>query len=74
MSEEFVRSGLSSDSQIAKRFKTHIKTIKRWRKRPELGFPRGININGRTYSYDHELDEFERAAAVAHASKPSPKT
>jgi hypothetical protein len=63
-------SGLAPDSTIARYFDIHIKSLPRWDKRPELNFPKPRYINGRKYRSWEEIREFERRAAVAHASKP----
>jgi len=63
------RSGLAPDSMIARHFNIHVKSLARWDRRPELGFPPAVKINGRKYRRWDEIRAFERRAAVAHASK-----
>jgi hypothetical protein len=62
-----IKPNYSPDAKVAKRLDVHIKTIKRWDRRPALGFPKPIIINGRTYRDNGELDAFLLRAAVAHA-------
>jgi hypothetical protein len=62
-------SGLAPDSVIARHFNIHRKSLVRWDRRPQLGFPPAIKINGRKYRRWDEIIAFERRAAVAHASK-----
>jgi hypothetical protein len=64
MTDDFpgVRSGLAPDPVIARHF---------WARRPGLGFPPAVKINGRNYRRWDEIHAFERRAAVAHASKPN---
>jgi len=67
---EDVPEGYDPDSVVARFFGVHPKSIKRWDRRPGLGFPPPINVNGRNYRNRREYREFARRAAVAHASKP----
>jgi hypothetical protein len=65
-----VPEGYDPDSTVARFFGVHVKTIKRWDRRPELGFPSAIRVNDRSYRSRREYHEFARRAAAAHASKP----
>ena len=73
MTDDFpgVRSGLAPDPVIARHFNIHLKSLGRWARRPRLGFPPAVKINGRNYRRWDEIHAFERRAAVAHASKPN---
>jgi hypothetical protein len=62
--------GYAPDREIAKFFGVHVKSLPRWDKRPGLGFPRPIVINGRKFRSWAEVHDFARRAAVAHAAKP----
>jgi len=68
---ENVPEGYDPDSVVAKFFGVHVKTIKRWDRRPELNFPAGIRVNDRVYRSRREYHEFARRAAATFASKPS---
>ncbi|PWT93561.1 MAG: hypothetical protein C5B56_00560 [Proteobacteria bacterium] len=70
---EDVPEGYDPDSKVARFFGVHVKTIARWDHRPELNFPAAIRVNDRKYRSRREYHDFARRAAVAHASKPSPK-
>jgi hypothetical protein len=63
------QSGLAPDPVIARHFKIHLKSLGRWARRPELGFPPAVKINGRNYRRWADIREFERRSAVAHAAK-----
>jgi hypothetical protein len=65
--------GFLADPKVARRYGVHVKTLPRWDARPGLNFPRPYHIAGRNYRKISELHEFERASAVAHASKPTAK-
>ena len=67
---EDVPEGYDPDRVVAEFFGVHVKSIKRWDRRPELGFPPPIDVNGRKYRNRREYHEFARRAAAAHASKP----
>jgi hypothetical protein len=66
--------GYAADREIAKFFGVHIKSLPRWDKRPGLGFPPPIVINGRKFRSWAEIHEFARRAAVTHASKKDTTT
>jgi hypothetical protein len=66
-------TGYGSDSEVAKFFSVHIKSLRRWDGRPELGFPPPIRVNGRKYRPWAAVHEFARRAATAHAGKPLPR-
>jgi hypothetical protein len=61
--------GIAPDSKIAKGIGVHPKTLPRWDKRAELGFPAPIYINGRKFRSWSAVKEFLRHAALEHASK-----
>jgi hypothetical protein len=61
--------GFAPDSTIAQYLGIHPKSLPRWDKRPELGFPRPIYFNGRKFRRWSDVKEFTKRAAVAHASK-----
>jgi hypothetical protein len=58
-----------ADSEVARFFGIHVKSLKRWDARPELGFPPAIRVNGRKYRRWNDVHEFARRAAATHASK-----
>jgi hypothetical protein len=66
---DHVPEGFDPDSEVARYFGVHVKSLKRWDKRPDLGFPKAIEILGRKYRSRREYREFARRAAAAHASK-----
>jgi hypothetical protein len=51
---------LIPDPKVAERYSVCNRTIKRWDKRPELRFPRAIDINGRKYRDSDQLDAWDR--------------
>ena len=57
-----------ADSDVARFFGIHPKSLRRWDARPELGFPPAIRVNGRKYRRWTEVQEFARRAAAAHAA------
>jgi hypothetical protein len=59
---------LSPTRQTARRYGVSLKTIERWRKSPQLGFPEPVHINGHNYDRIDALDEFDRACARKAAS------
>lgn len=63
--------GYAPDSVIARFLGIHPKSLPRWDKRPELGFPPPVYFNGRKFRRWTEIYEFTRRAAVAHAQTPS---
>jgi len=71
---EDVPEGYDPDSVVARFFGVHVKSIKRWDRRPGLGFPGAIEVNGRKYRNRREYHEFARRAAAAHASKAKAAT
>jgi hypothetical protein len=58
-----------ADSDVARFFGIHPKSLRRWDARPELNFPAPIRVNGRKYRRWTEVHEFARRAAAMHASK-----
>jgi len=70
MSDKYLApTGYTPDRKVAARYNVHIKTVKRWARRPDLNFPSALTINGRDYRKTDELDEFDKRAAAAFASK-----
>jgi len=69
MDNTFDDDGVDPDRTVAKRLGIHPKSLPRWDKRPELGFPKPIYINGMKYRSRREVAEFLRRAAVAHAGR-----
>jgi hypothetical protein len=69
VSDQIKASGYASDAEVAKYFGIHIKSLLRWDRRPGLGFPSPIRVNGRKYREWAAIHEFERRAAAAHVSK-----
>jgi len=65
--------GYAPDSVIARFLGIHPKSLPRWDKRPELGFPPPVYFNGRKFRRWTEIYESTRRAAVAHAAS-KPKT
>jgi hypothetical protein len=68
---ELEGDGLLTDRQVAELLGKHIKTLKRWDENPKLkalGWPRGVNLNGRTHRKRPELRAFLHNAALAHVS------
>ena len=55
------------DRQVRERYGVCASTLFRWDKNPAVGFPRPIDINGRKYRDEAELDAFDRARAAARA-------
>jgi hypothetical protein len=51
---------LIPQSKVAARYAVHVETIKTWvRRRPGLGFPQPVVINGRYYFDVAQLDAFD---------------
>jgi len=77
MPTELEGDGLLTDRQVAELLGKHIKTIKRWdrnEKLKALGWPAGVNLNGRTHRQRPELRTFLHNAALAHVSENPFKT
>jgi predicted DNA-binding transcriptional regulator AlpA len=47
--------------QVQKRYHRTRMTIYRWENDPNMGFPKPIVINGRTYHEETQLDDFDRS-------------
>jgi hypothetical protein len=62
---------LIPDPLVAKRYGVCLRTLWRWDRAEELGFPKAIRINGRKYRREEELDAFDHAAQDGRASEPS---
>ena len=58
-----------SRSQQAKRWSVSKRSVERWGEDEELGLPPEIEINGRHYRKLSELEAWERARAIATATK-----
>jgi hypothetical protein len=56
----------------ARRYGVVLKTIERWGKDPELGFPDEIEINGRFFRELSKLEAFERSKIVIAAKRAAP--
>ena len=64
---------LIPDRQVRRRYgDIAASTLFRWDRNPELGFPRPIDINGRKYRDEDELDAFD-ASRASRAKKRSGK-
>ena len=53
------------------------RTLHRWERQPDLGFPRALVANRRKYFNEDELDDWERRRArlsVAADSTPAPSS
>jgi hypothetical protein len=50
---------LATSTKVAHRYNRHPRSIARWWKDPNLGFPRPYVINGRNFFDEAELDEFD---------------
>ncbi|WFU44200.1 DNA-binding protein [Bradyrhizobium sp. CB82] len=57
--------------QVAARYNVTLRSIDRWIRDPELGFPKPIQINTRNYFDEVELDDFDRQRALARNNKVS---
>jgi predicted DNA-binding transcriptional regulator AlpA len=55
--------------QVAERYHVTLRSIDRWIRDPELGFPKPIQINSRNYFNENELDAFDRRRAEARNTK-----
>jgi hypothetical protein len=64
--------GFAPDRIIAEHLGVHAKTLPRWDKRPELGFPKPIYLNGRKFRAWAEVRAWVSRAAIEYASKPQP--
>ena len=53
---------------VAKRYSVSSRSIDRWVENPALNFPQPLQINGRNYFNEGELDEFDRRRAEARDS------
>jgi predicted Rdx family selenoprotein len=54
---------LLPDRQVAQRYGVTVKAIKGWDRKPDLGFPPAIPINGRRYRKVADLIAWERQRA-----------
>jgi hypothetical protein len=60
--------GFGKDSEVARHLSIHPKTLPRWDRKPELGFPKPVYFNGRKYRRWADIHEWTRRAAAAFAS------
>jgi DNA-binding transcriptional MerR regulator len=60
------RSGrrLLPTKQVADRYGVTSRTVERWRRNPALNFPAALNINGRNYQDEDEVDAFDERQAA----------
>jgi hypothetical protein len=65
--DQALQRRLSSTRSTADFFDVCTRTIERWRRDPNLGFPPPITINGRNYHDAEELEAF-RAKLVKRAA------
>jgi hypothetical protein len=65
-----VDEGFAPDSTIAEYLGIHPKSLPRWDRRPELGFPAPVYFNGRKFRRWSEVKEFTRRAAAKLAATP----
>ena len=63
-----------SRTQQAKRWSVSKRSVERWGEDEELGLPAEIEINGRHYRKLSEIEAWERARAVAAATKRAERT
>ena len=56
---------LIKEAKVAKRYGVDKRTLARWDKKPELGFPGVIYINSQRYRDADKLDEFDAARVRA---------
>jgi len=59
-------SDLLPDPRVARRYHVTSRTIDRWDRQPDLGFPKAVRINQRKYRRLSELEIWERGR-VANA-------
>lgn len=52
---------------ICQRYDVTRMTIHRWMKRPDMGFPQPLTINGRSYFKADEIARWERLRAAGKA-------
>jgi len=70
---------LIPDPAVAQRYQVHLRTLDRWDKNPDLGFPPPIRIRNRKYREADKLDDWDRrnsreaAALRAGLTSPSPE-
>jgi hypothetical protein len=56
---------LLKEGKVAKRYDVDKRTLARWDKKPELGFPGVVYVNGQRYRDEDKLDEFDAARVRA---------
>jgi len=59
---------LIPDALVAERYGRHVCTLMRWERDPDLGFPKRIQIRGRNYRDEVELDAFDERQRDVPAS------
>ena len=63
---------LVPDSKVCQRYGVVSYTLWRWdHKKPELGFPKPVWINGRKHRFEDELDEFDARLAAERDAEVS---
>jgi hypothetical protein len=77
---ETAKRVLIPDPVVAReRYRVHPHTLRRWDKKPALGFPPPVYVNGRRYREAQKLDAWDRknsreaAALRAGLTPPSPE-
>ena len=60
-------NGFGKDSEIARYLSVHPKTLPRWDRKPELGFPKPVYLGGHKYRKWSEVLEWTRQAAASFA-------
>jgi hypothetical protein len=79
MTETTNKPVLLPDSAVAQRYSVHPFTLRRWDKKPDLGFPPVVIVNNRRYREIAALDAWDRKnsreAATLRAGRtpPSPE-
>jgi predicted DNA-binding transcriptional regulator AlpA len=68
LAQAIVEDALWPDAKVRRRYGVSEMTIWRWDRKPELGFPKPVWINGRKYRRVNELLAWEQSAARKHAS------
>lgn len=64
MSQPKIAGRKLPDRQVCNRYGVCNRTLSRWDRNPELGFPTPIIINGRKYRDEDELAAWDRAQAA----------
>jgi MerR HTH family regulatory protein len=72
MSHETKQRRRLTRGQVARRFGVTTRTLRRWEKRPELGFHKVIIMNGRGYLDEDEIEAYALAQVKVAASRALP--